>query len=267
MSPLFRERLRIGLGSNWLTVAGYRRSARSKPIRREVIPFEPSSTSAPWQAAVDALPAALAKAGKAEVTMVLSNHFVRYSLLPYTAHVKARDEWMSLARHRLTAAHGASVDEWAIRVSETAARGPRIAAAVDKALLAALSQRVGASGAILVSVQPYLMAAFNRIRHIIGNESSWLVVEEPGRLTLAFIERGLWSAIRTRRKDDGWREALPEILERESALLALSEPCTQAVIHTHVPFESSTLGTLRLRDVTLAAGATPADRQLAMALG
>jgi hypothetical protein len=264
---LLRERLRIGLGSNWLTVAGYRRSLRSKPIRREVIPVEPSSAAASWQAAVDALPAALARAGKAEVTVVLSNHFVRYALLPWTPHVKARDEWMALARHRLAAAHGATVDDWSIRISETASRGPRIASAVDKALLAAITQRVGASRAVLVSVQPYLMAAFNRIRHLIGGESCWLVVEEPGRLTLALIECGLWSAIRTRRKDDGWRDALPEILERESAMLALTEPCAQAVIHTHVPFETSTLGKLRLRDVTLAAGATPADRQLAMALG
>jgi hypothetical protein len=264
---LSRERLRIGLGSSWLTVAGYRRSLRSKPIRREVIPVEPTPATAPWQAAVDALPAALARAGKAEVTVVLSNHFVRYALLPWTAHIRARDEWLALARHRLTAAHGALVDDWSIRVSETAARGPRIASAVDKALLGAVTQKVAASGAILVSVQPYLMAAFNRIRHLIGGESCWLVVEEPGRLTLSLIERGIWSAIRTRRKDEGWRDALPEILERESALLALAEPCTQAVIHTHVPFESSTLGALRLRDVTLAAGATPADRQLAMALG
>jgi hypothetical protein len=47
-------------------------------------------------------------------------------------------------------------------------------------------------------VQPFLVAAFNRIRQTVGNGSCWIVVEEPGRLTLALLQRGAWVAIRSR---------------------------------------------------------------------
>jgi hypothetical protein len=56
------------------------------------------------------------------------------------------------------------------------------------------------------------------------------VVEEPRRLTLAFIQHGVWMAVRSRRADPGWRGALPELIERESAFLALSEPCTRVIV-------------------------------------
>ena len=82
----------------------------------------------------------------------------------------------------------------------------------------------------LVSAQPFLVAAFNRIRSTVGKGSCWIVVEERGRLTLALIQRGEWLAIRARRSDDRWRNLLPEILERETAFLGLAAPCTRVIV-------------------------------------
>jgi len=90
----------------------------------------------------------------------------------------------------------------------------------------------------LVSVQPFLVAAFNRIRKTVGNGSCWIVVEEPGRLTLALIQRGMWIAIRSRRADSGWRNLLPEILERESAFLGLAEPVTRVIVCAQHEFDT-----------------------------
>jgi hypothetical protein len=260
------EHLRIGLGSKWLSLAGYGRD-RGKLLRKQIVLIEPAPEAAPWQAAIDALPAALANVGAAPVTVILSNHFVRYALLPWSANVKSGAEWLALARHRFAAIHGACAEQWTVRISETGPRAPHIASAVDSALLEALLARLAASGAKLVSVQPYLMAAFNRIRRSLDDASCWLVIEEPGRVALALIRNGVWTAIRARRKDERWRETLPAILERESAILGLEEPCTEAVVHTHVAFEEDVQGSLRLRDVTLGEGSIPSDRELAMALG
>ena len=90
----------------------------------------------------------------------------------------------------------------------------------------------------LVSVQPFLVAAFNRIRKTVGNGSCWIVVEEPSRLTLALIQRGAWIAIRGRRADERWRNVLPEILERESAFLGLSQPCTRVIVCAQGEFDT-----------------------------
>src|SRR5690606_25979635 len=146
--------------------------------------------------------------------------------------------WMNLARHRLAAVHGAVAAEWEVRLTETAPQGPRLVCAVDRALIEELAAKSVAAGVQLVSVQPFLVAAFNRIRRAVGNGSCWLVVEEPRRLTLAFIQRGVWRAIRSRRVDERWRLLLPEILERESALLALDGPCTRVIVCAQSAFDT-----------------------------
>ena len=264
---LWRDHLRIGLGSKWLALAGYGRGLRPSLTHKEIVAVESTEDSASWQAAVDALPAALASIGRrrTDVTVILSNHFVRYMLLPWTAALKTESEWLALARHRFSSVHGPTAEDWVIRIAETGRKEPRIASAIDRRLLASLEQSVSGR-ASLVSVQPYLMAAFNRLRSMIGEASCWLVVEEPGRLTLALIEHGVWRAIRSRRKDEFWRMTLSEILERESALLALEEPCTKVIVCTHVPFDTHMHGAYELRDLTLAPGAAASDRELAMAL-
>ena len=58
------------------------------------------------------------------------------------------------------------------------------------------------------------------------------------RLTLVLIQRGAWLAIRSRRCDERWRIVLPEILERESAFLGLSEPCTRIVVCAQNGFDT-----------------------------
>ena len=75
-------------------------------------------------------------------------------------------------------------------------------------------------------------SAYNRVRQDTGG-TCWLVIEEPGRLTLAFLQHGLWIAIRSRRVDERWRYVLPEIIERESALLGLEERCTRVIVCAH----------------------------------
>lgn len=262
----WRDQLRIGLGPSGLVVAGYRRGLRSGLVAKEMIPIEPPADDArPWQAAVDALPAALALCGggRPHVTVVVSNHFVRYALLPWNAALKSEAEWLALARHRFLSVHGPAAEDWVVRVAETGHEAARLASAIDRALLAALEEKI-AGPASLASVQPYLMAAFNRVRPMLGNASRWLAIEEPGRVTLALVESGVWRAIRSRRTDEHRRLTLSEVIERENALLALEAPCTQVFIETHFTVDPALHGTCELCDVT--PGAAAGDRELAMAL-
>lgn len=267
MSLLWRDQVRIGLGPDRLIFAGYRRGVHPRLVRRDIIEVPPDDAS-PWQAALDALPAALAAPGrgKPEVTVVLSNCFVRYVLLARNSALRTEAEWLALARHRLTSAHGQVTDGWELRITDTVRNGPLIACAVDSALLDALEAKVAEAGATLSSVQPYLVAVFNRIRPKISHESCWLLIEEPGCLMLVLIRSGQCLSIRCRHIDADWRAAFPEILERESAFLALDEPCTKVILHTPTAFDGDACSGYQLRDLTLAGGAAPDDRPLAMAL-
>ncbi|HEY5899651.1 MAG TPA: hypothetical protein VIV54_18950 [Burkholderiales bacterium] len=224
MSLLWRNKqLRIGLAPDRIFVTG----AKSIDI---------PAADGGWGPAVDVLPSVLS--GKqGEAAIVLADQLVRYALLPWNETLKSAQQWAALASHRFNTLHGPRAAEWQITVTETAPVGPRLACAVDRALIAQLSAIFVKANLRLSSVQPFLVAAFNRIRKSVGNGSCWIVVEEAGRLTLALIQRGMWIAIRSRRSDKTWRNVLPEILERESAFLGLSTPVTRVIVCAQGDFD------------------------------
>jgi hypothetical protein len=225
VSLLWRNKqLRIGIAPDRIYISG------AKAI-------DVAATDGSWQGPLEALPAMLA-GGKGEAAVVIADQFVRYALLPYNQALKTLEQWSALATHRFNTLHGPRALEWQITVTETAPLGPRLACAVDRTLITCLMETFAAANMRLVSVQPFLVAAFNRIRKTVGNGSCWIVVEEPGRLTLALIQRGMWIAIRGRRADKGWRTALPEILERESAFLGLAQPVTRVIVCTQGEFDT-----------------------------
>jgi hypothetical protein len=268
VSLFWRDQVRIGVAPDRLILAGYQRGVNPRLVRSDIIEVQPNDAAPGWQGAIDALPAALAasRAGKPEVSIILSNCFVRYALVPWNPALRTEAEWLALARHRLAAVHGAAAEHWELQVTDTVRMGALIACGVETALLDALQAKVAEARATLNSVQPYLIAAFNRIRTKIGQESCWLVIEEPGCLMLALIRAGHWLSIRCRHIDATWRASFAELLERESALLALDQPCTKVVVYTPNAFDADTSHGYQLRDLTLVGG-TAADYQpLAMAL-
>jgi len=238
VSLLWRNHLRISLCADRLVLAGYARGLRPGKPKGNVMPVQVLPNAEEWRGAVEALPEVLSAHKNHDVSVVIADQFVRYVLLQWNAALKTDAQWMTLARHRLTAVHGAAAADWDIKLTETAPMGPRLACAVDRELIQALEAKFVAANARLVSVQPFLVTAFNHIRKTIGKDSCWLVIEEPGRLTLAFIQRGVWVAIRSRRSDHRWRETLPELIERESAFLALSEPCTRVIVCAQGAFDT-----------------------------
>ena len=223
LSWLRRKHLRIGLGAKRVMVSG------SKAIEL--------ANSDDWRAGVAALPEILKNHKAREASVVLADQFVRYALLPWNESVKTREQWLAIAKHRFSALHGAAAANWDVKVTETSPMGARLACAVDRDLIAEIAVKFVGAGVNLVSVQPFLVAAFNRIRQQVGNGSCWIVVEEPGRLTLALLQRGAWVAIRSRRSDARWHELLPELLERESAFLGLDEPCTRVFVCAQGEFD------------------------------
>jgi hypothetical protein len=240
---LWRNHLRVGLCADRLFLATYGRGLKPARARQEVISVKTHAEAPEWRAAVEALPGVFANAKSPEVSIVLADQFVRYVLLPFNDALKTEEQWLALARHRFAGIHGSAAAGWDVKVTETSPAGPRLACALERELIDELAAKCAASNVSLVSVQPFLVAAFNQIstgsRKLAGNGSCWIVVEEPGRLTLALLLRGVWTAIRSRRIDERWRIVLPQILQRESAFLGLEMPCTSVVACTQSTFDAS----------------------------
>ena len=268
MSLLLRDHMRIGLCPDRLVCASYRRGFRPTVAARDIIAVEPPRSSADWQPAVAALPSALALGNPGGVTVILSNHFVRYALLPWIPALRTEEEWLTLARTGFRSCTAIRPRTGGTGFGDDAGGPARGRARLTRGCSTRRVEDRRRRRPAPWSVQPYLMAAFNRIRPELGKDSCWLVIEEPGRLTLALIQNGAWSAIRSRRSDERWEAMLPETLQRESAVLGLEQPCAQVVVYTaQEAFNTDPDGAFHMRNLTAAAGAAFDDRKFAMVLG
>jgi hypothetical protein len=177
-----------------------------------------------WHAALRSLERTLP--GLAEktlpATVILSNRFLRYALVPWSADLAEGEEEMAYARHCFAEVHGAAAGRWALRLSRGKRGAPRLASAVDPELLDGLRGVFAKNGLTIQSIQPQLMAVVNRLRGQLNGRATWLAVLEPEHLLLALLSGGRWVALRGQRVGAEWRDELALMLQREGYLSDLA---------------------------------------------
>jgi len=213
VSPSWRDRVEACIGMESVQLALVRRGLRPRPEAARAF----GTAGAPgWPASIEALGRALpgyAPAG-AEVRAVLSNHFVRYALVPGIDALASDEERVALARHRFLTFYGERAAGWRVALAEHGARAAGLAAALDAEMLEALSATVTAAGFTLRSVEPLLAVAFNACRREIGSGAAWLAVAEPDRLCVAHLAGRQWVEVRNARARRGSGAELPAVLEQ-----------------------------------------------------
>jgi hypothetical protein len=158
----------------------------------------PDTGAAPgWQAAVAVLRDELKEREwqQAAGTLVISNHFVRYLLVPWNDQLSTPDEWQAMVRHCFHQVYGDAAERWECRWSGGGFGRPLIASAIDPELLMALHEVAQETGVKLDSVQPYLMAAFNYWRRCMISDNACFLLTEPGRVCLACFHGGQWAGL------------------------------------------------------------------------
>ena len=225
MSPWSHRELRVVVCPDQLALWPVQRTLGLRGLRRtlaepHIVSCDNASGTAPWRAALQALETALPghANGKLAATVILSNHFLRYALVPWRAELADAEEDLTFARHCFAKVYGKSAQQWELRLSQEAPEMPRLASAVDTELLDGLRAVFDGAGIPLRSIQPHLMAAFNGFRGRRQQPSAWFALLEPGNLCLALQQQGRWSRVRSLRIDRAWRVELPLILEREAVL-------------------------------------------------
>src|SRR5262249_3590181 len=103
-------------------------------------------------AALSRLAEELARAS-ARVTVVLSNHFARYALVPWSDGLRKAEEEAAFARYCFAKIHGERSKDWDLRLSPAPSGAARIASAVDAPLVQAVRAAFPAK-AKLVSAHP-----------------------------------------------------------------------------------------------------------------
>lgn len=279
MSPSWRDRIHIALCPDRVLVVRFRRGLRRRVAEKNTLvcpahdPAGPDAAIPIWQSAVDALSGAVQswKGGAADATLILSNHFVRYLLVPWSDALNGEQETKDFARHCFLQTYGDAAASWDIRLGSDGAGAPRVASAVEPALLEAVARAFRASPLRLRSVQPYLMAAYNQWRHSFHDKTAWFALAERNRLCLARFHQNHWHSLRTIPVRDSIDAALPALLQREAYLTNLPASDANVFVCGAEPDRSGLPAQTGLRVQQLRPPACPgfspaADREYAMAM-
>jgi len=246
VSHLWRDELRVGLCPDRLVMARRARGWRGQ--MSHLVQH------------VDADPVRElgALGGRAAIAIVLSNHFVRYAVLPWSSALKTEAEWAAYAQHAFISIYGSDAANWQISLDRRLFGKSRVASAIDATLLGSLQELPG-----VVSVKPYLVSAFNARRRAFDGEPAWFVLQERGRVMLAFIADAEWKLVRTRQTHGDWRHALSDLIDREREL-AGADDCQRVFAYAEDE-PPGRAGRYQIMDITLPAGATRELRGHAMA--
>jgi hypothetical protein len=172
-----------------------------------------------WRPALDALDEALrrARTARGALRVVVSDHFVRYALIPWNAQLVADRERLAFARLALREVFGAGADVWAVCTDRQPAGQHSFAAAIDRTLLEALRDLAGKHRLRLRAVEPAFSVRVQRYRRSLKERSFCFASIEPGRLTLAFHGADGWQALRGRHTCEAPSEELAVALRQEAA--------------------------------------------------
>ncbi|MDB5901111.1 MAG: hypothetical protein JWP41_4713 [Ramlibacter sp.] len=250
MSLWSREQLRVLFCPGSLVLLAGRRlphwlGMRQSDDDEHAIRVPQGSAGPAWQPALDALTAALSEHGQkgSHATVLLSNQFVRYLLVPWQAELGDAQEDLAYVRHCFARVYGKSDLPWELRLEGPSPTGLRLASAVDGHLLAALREAFGRAGIRLESIQPHLMAAFNAGRVGLPPAGGWLALVEPGHLCLALVDHGRWARVHSVRVGREWQQDLVALLDRERFLRDDATLPRQVYVHAldHIRLEMPVL--------------------------
>ena len=231
MSLLSRDRFVAVLGASGVGL-GQRKG--SETLWLGSVGFIDESFHA-WAVALDTLDHLLAEHTRpgAELSVVISGHFSRFCLVPWSEQISSPDELLEFARLCFEDLYGVPTQPWDLVLSAESAGHDRVAGALPRDLLTRLRSLAGDRGLRLRSVQPYLMAAFNHFDKSFDAGDFLFVVAEPVRSVLLLAREGRWASVRSVGTNDS-DAALTALIGRESQLQASTSERPLSV-YLHAP--------------------------------
>jgi hypothetical protein len=215
---LWSDQVRIALCPDRVITLHSKAGLRPRIVAKQIHKY--SGSEAGWQATLPVLKTAVENLDtkNAEATLIISNHYTRFLLLPWNDVSLTEAEQFSLLQHRFDEVYGETSASWELRLHTGSFGSASLASGIEQDFLTQVKSVFGTSSLRLKSVQPYLMAAFNACRKQLGNEKTWLAVVEEGVFCVALIHGGQWQRIRSRQIESDWLEEVLVSIEREMML-------------------------------------------------
>jgi hypothetical protein len=224
---------------------------------------ETSLSEPGWAGALKALADQLADSrsgGRARV--VLSHHFAPVYLLQAPSLRLSTKEMLGWTREQLVQQFGEAARGWLLAWQDEPPGEPFLVSTLAPDRLADLNEILRARGLRAGSVEPWLAEACRRHRRVLGRGATWLALAEPGRLTLARLQRGHFRTLRSAQIGTEPARDLADMLAREALLEADQAGGPVWLQSLHVRADWQTLaGRIELRQLS------PFDQGLAPLLG
>lgn len=228
MLPFRTERLIVALCPDEVAVriVGGKDTASEGETRVRAI--DASIGASRWQDALvaltDLLPLVVRKSlfpTRKHASVILSDRFARYALLPWSPTIRSDVESEALAQACFESQYG-DMTGWEIRIDHGDYGAARLACAVESGLLAALQALMAGRRIDCPTVEPYFAACWNRWRNDVGSSDALFSVQISGTAVIASRRADRWHSVRLQ-GGLGDVEALSAALRREALLQGFTE--------------------------------------------
>jgi hypothetical protein len=217
------ERLSVALCPQQIGIELGGATWRRKASLQTTINATPSIEGVPiWQNAINFLASWLKEQQlrRATMSLVLSNRFVRFTLMPWSSAVSTASEEAELALAAFESRYG-DMTGWAIQLDSASYGKTRIACAVDMALIDSVRRLCTLQNIACHAIQPAFVAGWNHLQHEMkqsrANKGGIFAMAESNTLVMAIHNAGTWHSLRSISVHAD-RNLLPSLIERETLL-------------------------------------------------
>ena len=218
MSRLWRDQIQVFLAPERVDLV---RSSRGlKPVQSAKVTASCQRVQGMpvWQSALQQLEKNLVAAAGTELTITLSNHFVRYVTLPPQAEISTPEEVQSYATFRMREIYAERVNSWILSVSEWNSINGAICAAIPRDLMTQLEAMATRHQCKLKEIEPYLASVYDHWQKLLSGSKTYVAVIETGRICIALLVNGIWHSIRNQRILHSVADELLAALDQEAIL-------------------------------------------------
>lgn len=220
MSLLWRDRIQVFFAPERVDLVRSYRGIKGKRTERQGAVCERVSGLPAWELALAQLKQLTEDGGGAEISILLSNHFVRYGVIPPQSKIETPVELHAYAAFQMREIYGERTAAWSLSTSSWDPGAGAVCAAIEHRLIEQLQELAAEHKMRLQEIEPYLTGAFDHWHNRFDNSRAWFALLEAGRLCLVSLEDGAWRRISNQRMWHNAEDELLAALEREALLFS-----------------------------------------------
>jgi hypothetical protein len=220
---LWRDQIQVFLAPERVDLVRFSRGFKPVQTAKTTALCKHMHGTPAWQSALQQLESHLIDTAGTELTITLSNHFVRYVTLPPQAEIATPEEVKSYATFRMREIYGERIDSWLLSVSEWSPANGAICAAIPRNLMAGLEKMAAHHQFKLKGIEPYLASVYDRWQKLLNGHTAYFAVVETGRICVAIVSNGVWHSIRNQRILHSAADELLVALDQEAIFFGNKE--------------------------------------------